>query len=215
MNTVRAVAFIDGQNLYRGVKQAFGCSFPNYDVQALSRAVCALKGWALTGIRFYTGIPARRDDPFWHGFWAAKLLAMSRSGIRVFTRQLRDRRKTVMVPDDPAFGSMAGKRFSFVVREEKGIDVRIALDMIRLCHQRAYDAALVFSQDQDLSEAAADVRSAGRALGRRVCIASAFPIAAGYGNRRGINGTDWIPLTREFYGRCIDPRDYRPGAGDA
>jgi uncharacterized LabA/DUF88 family protein len=36
--------------------------------------------------------------------------------------------------------------------EEKGIDVRIAIDVIRLAHRNAYDVALLFSQDQDLSE---------------------------------------------------------------
>jgi uncharacterized LabA/DUF88 family protein len=38
--------------------------------------------------------------------------------------------------------------------EEKGIDVRIALDVIAEAHRRAYDVALILSQDQDLSEVA-------------------------------------------------------------
>ena len=41
----RAVAFIDGQNLYYTAREAFGHRYPNYDVMALAEAVCAAKGW--------------------------------------------------------------------------------------------------------------------------------------------------------------------------
>ena len=34
--------------------------------------------------------------------------------------------------------------------EEKGIDVRIALDMIRLTYWNEFDVGILFSQDQDL-----------------------------------------------------------------
>ncbi len=44
----RAVAFIDGQNLYYSVKEAFGYTFPNYDILALSRLVCEQEGWHLS-----------------------------------------------------------------------------------------------------------------------------------------------------------------------
>jgi hypothetical protein len=40
----RAVAFVDGQNLYRSAKTAFGYHYPNYDVQALARSVCVQRG---------------------------------------------------------------------------------------------------------------------------------------------------------------------------
>jgi len=36
----RAVVFVDGQNLYYSVREAFGYTHPNYDVLALARAVC-------------------------------------------------------------------------------------------------------------------------------------------------------------------------------
>jgi len=39
-----------------------------------------------------------------------------------------------------------------VVAEEKGIDVRIAIDLIRLAHGAVYDVAILMSQDQDLAE---------------------------------------------------------------
>lgn len=44
----RALAFVDGQNLYHAARAAFGHTHPNYDVRALSAKVCESRGWALT-----------------------------------------------------------------------------------------------------------------------------------------------------------------------
>jgi predicted GTPase len=36
----RAIAFVDGQHLFHQAREAFGYQTPNYDVVALSEAVC-------------------------------------------------------------------------------------------------------------------------------------------------------------------------------
>lgn len=59
---------------------------------------------------------------------------MGRKGIHVFWRTLRYRNKTVRLPD--------GTTYTFLTGEKKGIDVRIALDVIRLAHRQEYDVAL-------------------------------------------------------------------------
>lgn len=87
----RTVAFIDGQNLFHSVKSAFGYTYPNYDVKVLAQSICAVKGWQLDQVRFYTGVPDSADNTMWNGFWAAKLLAMSRQGVWTFSRPLRYR----------------------------------------------------------------------------------------------------------------------------
>ncbi len=69
----RAVAFIDGQNLFHAAREAFGYTYPNYDVRVLAERVCADRGWQLAQARFYTGIPDREDNARWHDFWSAKL----------------------------------------------------------------------------------------------------------------------------------------------
>lgn len=43
----RTVTFIDGQNLYFTAREAYGYTYPNYDVRALSRKICELQGWSL------------------------------------------------------------------------------------------------------------------------------------------------------------------------
>ncbi len=96
-----------------------------------------------------------------------------------------------------------------MVGQEKGIDVRIALDVVRLARENAYDVALLFSQDQDLSEVADEVRAISRVESRWIKIASVFPLSPTSRNRRGVNKTDWIPIDRATYDACLDPNDYR------
>ena len=199
--TKRAVAFVDGQNLFHAAREAFGYTYPNYDVSALAGLVCARRGWELAQVRFYTGIPDVSDNRRWHFFWTHKLAAMGRQGVVVYSRALRYRNRTVVLPD--------GTQHSFRTGEEKGIDVRIALDVMALAHRRAYDVALVVSQDQDLSEVAEEIRTIAREQRRWIKIASAFPNSPTSRNRRGINKTDWIRIDRELYDRCLDRRDYR------
>ena len=150
----RTVVFVDGQNLFHAAREAFGYTYPNYDIRALAERMCAGRGWQLTQARFYTGIPDPQDDPRWHHFWSAKLAVMGRQDVHVYSRSLRYRNRTVHLPD--------GTTHTFLAGEEKGIDVRVALDIIRMAHRGAYDVGLVLSQDQDLSEVADEIREIAR-----------------------------------------------------
>jgi len=44
---------VDGQNLFHAAREAFGYTYPNYDISALSRQVCAGQGWELSQVCFY------------------------------------------------------------------------------------------------------------------------------------------------------------------
>ena len=204
--TKRAVAFVDGQNLFHAARAAFGYTYPSYDVTALAERVCLRQGWELAQVRFYTGIPDVGDNPRWHAFWTRKLAFMGRRGVVVYSRPLRYRNRRVSLPD--------GTEHFFLAGEEKGIDVRIALDVIALANRHEFDVALVFSQDQDLSEVAEEIRTIARVQQRWIKIARAFPHSPAARNRRGIDKTDWIRIDRALYDKCLDPRDYRPkGSG--
>ncbi len=201
----RAIAFVDGQNLFHSARETFGYTYPNYNIQTLAAAICDKNGWQLVQTRFYTGIPDQSDDSFWHHFWTAKLSAMGKQGTYVFTRPLRYRNQTVQLPD--------GTTHTFLSGEEKGIDVRIALDVIRLARRNEYDVAVIFSQDQDLSEVAEEIRTIAQENCRWIKVACAFPLSPTTRNRRGINKTDWLPIDRATYDAHLDRRDYRPKKG--
>jgi len=181
----RTVAFVDGQNLFHAAKEAFGYPWPNFDLFRLVSDVCIQEKLSLVAVRFYTGVPEPTESPFWSHFWAAKTAVMGRQGVHVYTRPVRRGR-------------------------EKGIDVRLAIDIIRMAHRGEYDVALVFSQDQDLSEVADEIRLLSLEQDRWLRIVSAFPWSATAPNHRGINGTDWVRIDRATYDRNLDTRDYRP-----
>jgi len=198
----RVFAFFDGQNLFYAAKEAFGYSYPNYDPKLLTERICASQGWAPTSIHFYTGVPSAGDKPDWNYFWTSKMAVMGTRGIQTFSRSLRYRNQTVALPDGTLAVTLVG--------QEKGVDVRIALDIVRFALDGRYDVALIFSQDQDLSEAVQDVKKISILQNRWIKPACAFPISPTVPKPRGINGTEWIRIDRVTYDACIDPKDYRP-----
>ncbi|PIU40645.1 MAG: NYN domain-containing protein [Candidatus Omnitrophica bacterium CG07_land_8_20_14_0_80_50_8] len=202
MRKERLVTFIDGQNLYRTCKEAFGYHYPNYDVNKLSQKIAKENGWSLSRINFYTGIPDSAEDTFWHGFWSKKLAVMGTRGVHTFRRTVRYQDEKVKLKD----GSVEIIR----VGHEKGIDVRLALDVVRLALENAYDVAVIFSQDQDLSEVVDDINIISKKNNRLIRIFSAYPVSPIYRNQRGIDKARWIKMDKAFYDACIDPIDYRP-----
>lgn len=198
----RASAFFDGQNLFYAVKQAFGYRWPNYDPLALAASLCGSQGWDLRQTCFYTGLPSVADDAFWNHFWTAKLAVMGTRSIRTYSRHLKYRNQTVNLP--------GGGTTTVLVGQEKGVDIRIALDVVRMAREGSLDVALIFSQDQDLSEVADEVKSISRQQNRWIKVACAFTTSPTYANVRGINNTDWVRFDRAIYDACLDPNDYRP-----
>jgi hypothetical protein len=80
---------------------------------------------------------------------------------------------------------------------------------VRLELEETFDVAIIFSQDQDLSELSDEIRAISRRAGRWLKLASAFPVSSN-SRRRGIDRTDWLRIDRQLFDRCLDPRDYRP-----
>jgi uncharacterized LabA/DUF88 family protein len=197
-----AMAFIDGQNLYQHAKDAFGHHHPNYDPIKLHAAVCAHHEWKPNLVRFYTGIPSQERSKMWAAYWAKRVLFMSRAGVHVTTRKLRYRKESLI--DD------LGKESVIFTPQEKGIDVRIALDIVSTARKKQWNVAVIFSQDQDLAEIVEEVREIAREQNRWINICCAFPSGIKATSSRGIDKTDWFKMDQTFYDACIDPTDYRP-----
>lgn len=156
---IRVVLFIDGQNLYHRCKDHFG--WPWIDPRALGEALVeedraryGANSHVLAGVRYYTGIhdPTRRPKD--HAAMARRLEAYRRAGVQVFPITLRY--------DADGRG------------REKGVDVRIALDLTRLGTKGLYDVAIIVSEDSDLDEAAKEVYAL-RDEERWVAVENALP----------------------------------------
>ena len=185
----RAVTFFDLQNLFLSSKSAWGYSFPNFDPVELSRLVITRhSGWKLTGIHLYTGIHDSKKSPFWHNFWTKKLASHKAQDTRVdiFTTPLH---------------------YNSGVPSEKGVDIRIALDLVRAARLDQCDVAILFSRDSDFAEVAKEIRAIAYEKQRWIKIASVLPDHPDF--KRGIDGTDWIRLSKNDYDKCVDQRDYR------
>jgi len=126
---------------------------------------------------------------------------MGRSGIHLYSRSLRYHNKDFKCPS-------CDKVYTTLVGHEKGVDVRLALDVIRFANERLYDVAVIFSQDQDLKEVAEEIVRISKEQKRWIRIASAFPVSPTY-KGRGIDRTEWIKIDKKTYDACIDPNDYR------
>ena len=181
--TPRVIAFFDGQNIRYRSRDAFPGAGFDYDPKKLATLVASRQGWNLEETRYYTGIPDPRIDPEGASQSRRRLRRIEFSGSVLVTRLFRYN------PDGSG--------------REKGIDVRMALDILRLGMGRQMDVALIFSQDQDFAEVAAEIRAINKSSGHFVRMASAFPSDATYANRRGINGTDWCPFTRDDWSRSL------------
>jgi uncharacterized LabA/DUF88 family protein len=133
---MRPVVFIDGQNLFHLARNAWAAAtgvkrytWPSYDVQKLSQELTdKVPERTLAEIRFYTGVPDLASKPFWHGFWTKKLRVLTNQGIIVYKGRINN-------------------------GQEKGVDVKLALDVVQLTHENRYDCAIVVSQDWDFGPA--------------------------------------------------------------
>lgn len=188
----RVVAFFDGQNVLRTSNEVFGFDLYrpwDYDprklvgatvgaMEAHLRAVHAPSPRVtMQQIRFYTGVPTFEKDIYARSYWERLFNLFRDNGIVVTSRDLRYYRQ------GPP--------------REKGIDLRIGLDIVRLATGGLCDAILLFSQDTDLFEAIAEAKALrARHAGALdpMYYFCAFPRNADPETHHGVGGTKWIPL---------------------
>lgn len=125
---------------------------------------------------------------------------MKAAGVRVTSRTLRYSVGPVLMPD--------GAIQDLPVAREKGIDLRMGLDLLRLARHGEFDCALIFSQDGDLAEVVEEIVALRQEINRWLVVDCAFPYVPGA--PRGIAGARPIPFEKTLYDTCIDPNNYFP-----
>lgn len=188
----RVAVFFDGRNARGAAAKAFDSDeLADFSPRLLARQVCEAQGWQLASVSYYIGLPGEgrlvRGES--RADWEMRLSHWRRQGVRVVTRPLSGRNK------------------------EKGIDVRLALDMTWQFRRGHYDIALIFSQDQDFQEVVDELREIGRLEGRRVLTVCAFPGREDPKFNRGIDNVDRsLVLPREIYAKSLEPASAHPAA---
>jgi len=147
----RGFVFIDGSNFYHKLKELASRlegrqHLLDFDYQNFSQWLVGDN--QLTGVHYYVGAIRRSNhDEKSEQLYAnqQKLLAkLARQNIPVILG-------TLIKHPDRSF-------------HEKGVDVRLAVEMIRFARENAYDTAYLLSSDTDLVAAIEEVQSFGKSV---------------------------------------------------
>lgn len=169
----RAAVFLDYQNCWAAIREAMvgvRTGTPRsgqFDPLALASLLLTRKTQAhsLVGVWTYRGRPDPRRDPRGHTANLRQSQAWAAGGVHVRTRALQ-------YPRDPD----ARPR-------EKGIDVWLAVDMVRMALTDQFDVAILGTGDTDLQPAVEAVLDAGKRVEvigwGRVKSAAASPFRSG------------------------------------
>lgn len=133
----RIAIFIDGSNFYHGMKSNIGTK-ANIDFSKFVDLLCA--GRNLVRVYYYNA-PVRKED-----------------GEERYKSQQRFFQKLYQLPYFAVTLGRLEKRGKTVI--EKGVDINIAVDMLRLAN--TYDTAILVSADGDFSPAVEAVKDLGK-----------------------------------------------------
>lgn len=156
----RVAVFVDGSNLYFAVRDGLHRQ-DNIDVEKLARKLT--KGRQLVRIYYYH-VPrlegeseaARRHQAFLNRLGYVDYLQL-RLG-RIVPRLVKLRCQS------------CGKDIEYTTHIQKGVDTRIAIDMVGLALLDAYDVAILVSGDADLAEAVNFIKEHTRKYVENACV---------------------------------------------
>lgn len=142
---MRAIVFIDGSNFYHRLKYLTvgkdNISLLSFDFVAFCKWLC--QDNSLVEIRYYVGVVKQQKNN-------AKSEKMYADQQHLFFKLLQENVKIIL-------GQLIQHRDKSY--HEKGVDVRIAVEMIRLARQDKFDIAYLLSSDTDLVPAVEEVLS--------------------------------------------------------
>ena len=154
-------------------------------MQQLAQALVDLdSGRTLVETHFYTGVPDASTRPKLNRFWTNKLRHLRNQAIKVYRGRVN------------------------IGGQEKGVDVSLALDLVKATYEQRYDLAIIVSQDSDFGPAVGLAREIAKDQGRKLAFESAFPFQQGSISPRGVPGTKWVRIDKAMYDACHDPRRY-------
>lgn len=161
----RAIVFVDANNWYHNVKRFFTPS--DIDIEKLARFLCRIKNYELEGIRWYASVPNIADGPGMYYRHMSFLEYLRKRGIKVITRKLQrlsskeilEKKRDILDSLDLCENCKPIVESVFldlaeIKKKEKGIDVWIAVDIIRLgIIEDRYDVCILISGDADFTPA--------------------------------------------------------------
>jgi len=139
----RVMVFIDGSNLYRGVKDGLKTN-KLIDIEKLAKKL--VDGRTLERIYFYT-TPTPSSDPL---AMQANQKFLDRLG---WIDNLQVRKGRIMPRTHEFTCNKCNEKQIYKTYVQKGVDTRIVVDTVTLAVNDSYNVAGLVSGDSDLSEA--------------------------------------------------------------
>lgn len=202
--TKRVIVFLDWQNVYSNARRLFHNSYDPYmngqvDPVRLGQWLASRnQGQSLTQVRAYRGLPDATKQPKAYAANERQTASWVASGVEVTRRPLQYPKGW---PDACAQGEKP---------REKGIDVALAIDFVRLAIEDKYDVGILVSGDTDLKPALEFAWDYKGGLGPRPETA-AWSVPDQHCRRLGLAyprklWCHW--MDKSVYGTLQDPTDY-------
>jgi len=139
----KTIIYIDGQNIHHGLEDALGIDsrYLNFRKFCEEKIACAAHGKEIVAIKYYSAKYPQERDPVKHGRDADFFRMLEEvQNIRVIEGKFR-------VPQDKSLPPV-----------EKGVDVRLATDLIFDAFLGGYEVAYILSADTDLVPAIKQIK---------------------------------------------------------
>lgn len=155
----RVVVYVDGFNLYYGLKAGYGQKYHWLDLQVLASSLLR-PGQELQAVHYFTARPYNNSDSERRQVAYLNALASHSPKVRLIEGRFQEK---------PQECQACGARW--ISYEEKETDVNIAIALLEDAVLDAYDVAILISGDSDLRPAVA----AAKRVNSRKRIIAAFP----------------------------------------
>ncbi|MCK5624278.1 NYN domain-containing protein [Candidatus Pacearchaeota archaeon] len=176
MSNKRVIVFIDGNNWYHNVKK--WVSKPSdIDFWKLSKFIAKKFDLDVVEIRYYNSVPSLADGQTMYYRHMEYLSDLKKEGLKVTVRKLQrnstkeiiaERKEIIGLLDlckvcKPAVETAFIDSLGTVLKKEKGIDVKIAVDMIAKCLiEEECDCCILLSGDADFIPSMELIKRAGK-----------------------------------------------------
>lgn len=156
----KAIVFVDANNWYHNIKYWFKPS--NVDITKVSNLISAEKNLDILEVRWYISMPSIKDDPLTYKIQRTFLGHLQKKGVKIITRklqrlstkELKKKRQDLLSSWDLCEKCKPIVEESFLDisdynQKEKGVDVWIAIDMVKEAINNNIDCAVLISGDAD------------------------------------------------------------------
>jgi uncharacterized LabA/DUF88 family protein len=169
----KAIIFVDANNWYHNIKGWFTPS--EIDICKVADIISKEKDLEITEVRWYTSIPSIEDNKLDYMKHMNFLSILREKGVKIITRKLQrlsnkeilKKRQELLSSWDLCKVCLPIVQESFLdisnhVKKEKGIDVWIAIDMVKEALQNNVDCCVLISGDADFVPAFSLIKEIGK-----------------------------------------------------